>query len=75
MDKQNQNQNQQEENDKKVRFKVNLNLLLAVLAIFGIMMFFTGLIGEYLGTAAENIVLSAVAVVLAVMLWQTNKKK
>lgn len=63
------------ENEKNTRFKVNLTILLLVLAIFGGIMFFTGMIGEFFGKTTENIVLCIIAVILAVMLYADKKKK
>lgn len=64
-----------EEESKKNRFKVNLAILLVVIVMFGGIMLLTGFVGELFGKTTENIVLGAVACILAVMLWQTNKKK
>lgn len=62
------------ENPKKGRL-VWILLLAIVLAVFGAIVLFTDFLGNQFGETAENIVLTVIAVILAILLYLTHKQK
>lgn len=66
-------QKKSEEVGKKSVFKANLVIMLTVLLLFGGIILFTGVLGDYFGKTTENIALCIIAGILAVLLYKSKR--
>lgn len=76
MDKEEEKKEEKLLNDEEERHAVrhaSVAIIIVVLAIFAGIVWFTGILGNFFGRSAENIVLIVIAVILAVMLYKSKR--
>ncbi len=76
MDREDEKKDEKLLNDEDERHgarHASIAIILIVLAIFAAIVLFTGILGNFFGKKAENIVLIIIAVILAVMLYKSKR--
>lgn len=74
-DEQKEELNEEQKKDLKKSRLVWFLLLVIVLAVFCVIVLFTDFLGNQFGKTAENMVLTVIAVILAVLLYISHKQK
>ena len=76
MDREDEKKDEKLLNDEEERHgarHARIDILIIVLAIFAAIVLFSGILGNFFGKKAENIVLIIIAVILAVMLYKSKR--
>lgn len=73
MDREDEKKEEKLLNDEEERHGARHASIAIVLAIFAGIVLFTGILGNFFGRKAENVVLIIIAVILAVMLYKSKR--